>query len=168
MLDAHRHPIESSGDRFARETAGYLALWKGMQMTKSLAEILLFASLIVNAALLVFIAGVLRKVMDDMDASTFKLFVGSLVRYSKRSPFMLIALNIPLLGAIPYFYFYGFGNRWLLAGLVLWLIAGSIAKAIKLPIYKAVAEHDKSDLEELNVVRLPCPARERARECRCA
>jgi hypothetical protein len=48
-------------------------------MTRSLAEILLFASVAINAALLIFIAGVLRKVMNDMDESAFKQFVGSLV-----------------------------------------------------------------------------------------
>ena len=69
-------------------------------------------------------AGVLRKVMNEMDEAAFKQFVMSLVRHSKRSPFMLTVLDIPLLGAIPYLYFYGFGNRWLIAGLALWLVSG--------------------------------------------
>lgn len=107
-------------------------------MTRTLAEILLFASLAINAALLVFIAGVLRKVMNDMDDAQFRQFVVSLVRHSKKSAFMIVVLNLPFLGAIPYFYFYGFGNRWLLAGLSLWLLAGVIGKWMKLPIYKAV------------------------------
>jgi hypothetical protein len=111
-------------------------------MTRSLAEILLFTSLAVNAALLIFIAGVLRAVMNDMDESAFKQFVVSVVRHSRKSPFMLTVLNIPFLGAIPYCYFYGFGNRWILAGLGLWLVAGSIAKAIKYPVYKLVAALD--------------------------
>lgn len=93
-------------------------------MTRTLAEILLFGLLAMNAALLIFIAGVLRKVMNDMDEAAFKQFLTSLVRHSKRSPFMLTVLDIPLLGAIPYLYFYGFGNRWLIAGLALWLVAG--------------------------------------------
>jgi hypothetical protein len=44
-------------------------------MTRTFAEILLFASLAMNAALLLFIAGVLRKVMNDMDESALKQFV---------------------------------------------------------------------------------------------
>lgn len=117
-------------------------------MTRTLAEILLFASLAVNAALLIFIAGVLRMVMNDMDDSEFKQFVVSLVHHSKRSPFMLTALNIPFLGAIPYFYFYGFANRWLLAGLTLWLAAGALGKAMKLRVYKAVEIGDATKLKE--------------------
>ena len=107
-------------------------------MNQTLAEILLFVSVAINAALLTFIAGVLRKVMNDMDAPAFKQFLGSLYRHSARSPFMHTVLSIPLLGAIPYFYFYGFGNRWITAGLALWLVAGIASKAIKLPIYKSV------------------------------
>jgi len=117
-------------------------------MTRTPAEILLFASLAINAALLIFLAGVLRKVMDEMDESAFKQFVVSLVRHSKRSVFMIAVLNLPLLGAIPYFYFFGFGNRWLIAGLVLWLAAGGIGKMMKLPIYKAVETGDDAKLSE--------------------
>ena len=106
-----------------------------------------------NAGLLIFIAGVLRKVMNDMDEAAFKQFLTSLVRHSKRSPFMLTVLDIPLLGAIPYLYFYGFGNRWLIAGLALWLVAGGIAKLIKLPVYKAVAALDAGDVARLEEAR---------------
>jgi hypothetical protein len=61
---------------------------------------------------------------------------------------MLTVLNIPFLGAIPYFYFYGFANRWLLAGLILWLVAGALGKAMKLPIYRAVEIGDTTRLQE--------------------
>ena len=117
-------------------------------MTRTLAEILLFTSLAINAALLIFIAGVLRMVMNDMNESEFKQFVVSLVHHSKRSPFMLIVLNIPFLGAIPYFYFYRFANRWLLAGLTLWLVAGALGKTMKLPIYRAVEIGDTTKLKQ--------------------
>jgi hypothetical protein len=122
-------------------------------VTRTLAEILLFASLAINAAVLIFIAGVLRKVMNDMAESAFKQFVVSLVRHSKKSPFMLALFNIPFIGALPYFYFYGFANRWLIAGLALWLVAGSIAKAMKLPIYKAVATLEIGDVARLREQR---------------
>jgi len=70
-------------------------------MTKTLAEILLFGSLVTNLTLLTFLAGVLRKVMNDMDEPTFKQFLDSLVGYSKKSPFMWAVINIPFIGAIP-------------------------------------------------------------------
>ena len=117
-------------------------------MTRTSAEILLFASLGINAALLIFIAGVLRMVMNDMSESEFKQFVVPLVHHSKKSPFMLTVLNIPFLGAIPYFYFYRFANRWLLAGLILWLVAGALGKMMKLPIYRAVEIGDTTKLQQ--------------------
>jgi hypothetical protein len=122
-------------------------------MNQTLAEILLFVSVAINAALLTFIAGVLRKVMNDMDAPAFKQFLGSLYRHSARSPFMHTVLSIPLLGAIPYFYFYGFGNRWITAGLALWLVAGGISKVIKFPIFKKVASLESGDVARLAAAR---------------
>lgn len=116
---------------------------------KALAEILLFASVAMNAALMAFIAGVLRKVMNEMGVSTFKHFLDSLVRHSKKSLFMIVILNVPFLGAIPYIYVYGLRSRWIVAGLALWLAGGLVAKAIKFPLYKRVAS-----LEEDDVVRL--------------
>jgi hypothetical protein len=121
---------------------------EGEVMTRTLAEILLFTSLAINAALLIFIAGVLRLVMNDMNESEFKQFVVSLVHHSKKSPFMLTVLNIPFLGAIPYFYLYRFTNRWLLAGLTLWLVAGALGKTMKLPVYRAVEIGDSTKLKE--------------------
>jgi hypothetical protein len=61
---------------------------------------------------------------------------------------MLTVLNIPFLGAIPYFYFYRFANRWLLAGLAVWLVAGALGKTVKLPIYRAVEFGDAIKLKE--------------------
>ncbi|HEX3892210.1 MAG TPA: hypothetical protein VHW46_06530 [Terracidiphilus sp.] len=62
---------------------------------------------------------------------------------------MVITLNLPFLGAIPYCYFYGFSNRWLLAGLALWLVAGAIGKAMKLPLYKAIEVGEEAQLRAL-------------------
>jgi hypothetical protein len=86
--------------------------------------------------------------MNDMSESEFRQFVVSLVHHSKKSPFMFTVLNIPFLGAIPYFYFYRFANRWLLAGLILWLVAGTLGKTMKLPIYRAVEIGDATKLKE--------------------
>ena len=122
-------------------------------MTRLFAEILLFGLLAMNAALLIFLAGVLRKVMNDMDEAAFKQFVVSLVHHSKRSPFMLTVLDIPFFAAIPYFYFFGFGNRRMLAGLALWMVAMGLGKTMKLPIYKAVASLEAGDVASLREMR---------------
>ena len=66
---------------------------------------------------------------------------------------MLIVLNIPFIGAIPYCYFYGFGNRWLIAGLALWLVAGAIAKTIKVPIYKSLGILEDGDVARIREER---------------
>ena len=116
-------------------------------------EVLLFVSVAINAALLIFIAGVLRKVMDDMDEGTFKHFLESFYRHSVKSPFMVTILTIPTIGALPYFYFFGFGSRLILAGLALWLVGGAIAKIIKLPIYKAVPKMESGDIVRLREAR---------------
>jgi large-conductance mechanosensitive channel len=59
------------------------------------------------------------------------------------------ARSTAFIGAIPYIWFYGLRNRWIIAGLALWLAAGVVAKTIKFPVYKRVAA-----LEEDDVVRL--------------
>lgn len=122
-------------------------------MTKIFVEALLFASVAINAALLIFFAGVYRKMMNALDEAAFKNLTELLIRYSSKSAFMIIILNIPLIGAIPYYYLYGFGNWWITSGLVLWLVAGSIAKTLKLPVYKAIASLKNDDVIELKEAR---------------
>ena len=122
-------------------------------MNQNLAEVLLFVFVAINAAVLMFIAGVLRRVMIDLDGPAFKHFLGSFYRHSTHSAFMITVLTIPLVGAIPYFYVYGFRNWWITAGLALWLIAGSIGKMIKLPVFKAVSALDGDDTDRMNTER---------------
>jgi hypothetical protein len=66
---------------------------------------------------------------------------------------MIIVLNLPLLKAIPYFYFFGFSNRWITAGIALWLVGGSISKMLKLPVYKAVSLLKGDDVVQLQAAR---------------
>ena len=122
-------------------------------MNQNLAEILLFAFVAINAAVLMFIAGVLRRVMNDLDGPAFKHFLGSLYRHSTHSAFMITIFTIPLVGAIPYFYLYGFKNWWITVGLAIWLISGSIGKMIKLPVFKAVSALDGDDTDRMNTER---------------
>jgi hypothetical protein len=110
-----------------------------MSMTRHFIETLLFASVVLNAGLLLFFAGVFRQILNAVDAATFKNLTDLLVRYSSKSVFMIVGLNLPLLIAIPYYYLYGFANWWVTASLILWLVAGSISKMLKLPVYKDIA-----------------------------
>ncbi len=122
-------------------------------MAKELVVTFLFASISINAALIIFFASIYRKMMDGVDIVTFKNLTELLVRYSTRSAFMIIALNLPLFIAIPYYYINGFHNWWITSSLLLWLIGGSISKIIKLPVYKAIANLENDNEATLNQMR---------------
>jgi hypothetical protein len=122
-------------------------------MTRSFAETLLFSSVAINAALMIFFAGIFAKMMNAMDGADFKNLIVLLIRYSSKSPFMIIVLNLPFIGAIPYYCFYGFSNWWITAGLILWLAAGSLSKMIKLPVYKEISTLSDDDAVQLNEAR---------------
>lgn len=122
-------------------------------MAKELIVIFLFASMSINAALIIFFASVYRKMMDGVDVATFKNLTEMLVRYLSRSVFMIIALNLPLFTAIPYYYINGFHNWWITSSLLLWLIGGSISKIIKLPVYKTIAKLENDNEGALNEMR---------------
>jgi hypothetical protein len=108
-------------------------------MTRTFFEAVLFASLALNAGLLLFFSGVFRQMMNAVDEAAFKNLIALLFRYSTRSPFMIIGLNLPLIAAIPYYCFYGFSNWWITSGIIVWLAGGSLSKILKLPVYKALA-----------------------------
>lgn len=114
-------------------------------MTKTTAEILLIISATIFASVLVFLAGPMRRVMNKMDNSASKQIITLLFQVGPRSPFLFIATNITGLAMIPYFIFYGFNNWWFTAGLAILLIAGSVAKIVKVPIYKNAKELEASD-----------------------
>jgi hypothetical protein len=118
-----------------------------------LAGILLLVSVAMNASLMLFFAGVLRKVMNEMDEAVFKHFLDALVHHSTKSPFLLTIFNLPFLGAIPYFYIYGRRNGWMLAGIVVWLGVGLVAKAIKYPLYKRVKALRDEDVPQIRMER---------------
>jgi hypothetical protein len=122
-------------------------------MIQSAYETVLFALVSMNAAVLLFIAGVVRKTMNDLDGPAFQQFVGSLARHSSKSPFMITILNIPAIVAIPYCYRYGLGNRWIVSGLAVWLIAGLLAKAFKLPIYRALVVMKSHQVTQRDIAR---------------
>jgi hypothetical protein len=117
-------------------------------MTKNFIETLLFSTLAINAALLFFIADILKKMLHSIDKVTAKNLITSMVRFSSKSVFMILMLNLPFLLAIPYYWCYGFGNTWITAGLALWMVAGSLSKVYKIPVYKRLAALDVSATDD--------------------
>src|SRR5882757_6283176 len=107
-------------------------------MTQRLAEILLFVPSALCAGLLIFVAEVLQRVMNDLDEAAFQRFVATLYRHATRAVAVVTISTLTFVGMIPYFYFYGVSNRWFTAGLVLYTVASIVAKALNLPIYNRV------------------------------
>ena len=104
-------------------------------MTQTFAEILLMIPMALTTGFLMFIAGVMQGVMNELDEAAFKRFMTLLYKHAVRSPYAIIVSTITWVGAIPYFIFYGFNNWWFIAGLILWTVASIVSKALNLPIY---------------------------------
>lgn len=121
--------------------------------TQTIVELALYIPVALSASLLIFIAGVLQKVMNNLTEIEFKHFLGLLFRFATKSPFMLIVSSITFVGVIPYFIIYGFGNVWFTAGFVLWILTSIVSKVINLPIYNKVADANETDSEELHKLR---------------
>jgi hypothetical protein len=121
--------------------------------TQTLVEILLLVPTAFCAGFVVFIAGVIQGVMNDLDEAAFKRFLTLLHTRALRSPYAIGVSSITFLGMIPYFIFYGVGNRWFTAGLVMWVIASIVSKATALPIYARVDAISASDAAQLREER---------------
>ena len=108
-------------------------------MNQTLFEILLLVPTALCTGFLLFIAGVIQAVMNDVDEATFKRLLGVLVKHALRSPYAITVSSITFVGMIPYWIIYGFSNWWFSAGLIMWVIASIVSKYMVLPIYARVA-----------------------------
>jgi hypothetical protein len=122
-------------------------------MTETSAEIIILTINALGAGILIFIADVLQNLMNEMDPPTFKRFLGALNRTAMSDPFLVTIATLPLIAAIPYFLFYGFGHWWFTAGFALWLIGSTITKVTNMPVYQWVVDPTNDDPEELDKKR---------------
>jgi hypothetical protein len=122
-------------------------------MTRTFAETLLIIPAVLNTGFLMFIAGVIQGVMNDMDEAAFKRFLTVLYKHALKSPYAVTVASITFVGMVPYFIFYGFHNWWFTAGLVLWVVASIVSKSFNLPIYKRVFALESSDVVRLKEER---------------
>jgi hypothetical protein len=122
-------------------------------MTQTFVEILLTIPAALTTGFVMFIAGVIQNIMNDMDEAAFKKFLTSLHKHALKSPYAIIVSSITFIGMIPYFIFYGFQNWWFVAGLIMWVIASIVSKATALPIYASVDVIDSSDIARLREER---------------
>jgi hypothetical protein len=122
-------------------------------MTRTFAEILLIIPAVLNTGFLMFIAGVIQGVMNDMDAAAFKRFLTVLHKHALKSPYAVTVASITFVGMVPYFIFYGFHNLWFTAGLILWTVASIASKVFNLPIYERIFALESSDVIRLREER---------------
>jgi hypothetical protein len=118
-------------------------------MTQELAEFLLFIPATLCTGFLVFIAGVIQKVMNNMDEAEFQRFLGLLVSRAERSPYAISISTITFAGAFPYWKRYRLSNPWFTSGIVVYALASVVSKSLNLPLYKRVAGLDSSDFAGL-------------------
>jgi hypothetical protein len=122
-------------------------------MTQSEAEVLVLAINALGAGILMFVAGVVQKIMNDLDELDFKRFLNLLDKTAMGDPFAVTVATLPIIAAVLYFLAYGFGHWWFTAGLLAWLVGGSITKVTNMPIYQWVADPKNIDPAELRQQR---------------
>jgi hypothetical protein len=122
-------------------------------MTQQLAEVLLLLPAAHCTGFLLFIAGVIQKVMNDMDEAEFQRFLNLLSKHAMRSPYAISSSTITFAGAFPYFRRYRLSNPWFAWGIVVYTLASVVSKSLNLPIYKRVAALDSSDAVRLGEER---------------
>ena len=96
-----------------------------------------------------FIAGVVQKIMNDLDELEFKRFLNQLDKAAMSDPFAVTVATLPIIAAVGYFVAYGFGHWWFTAGFLVWLVGGTVTKVSNMPIYQWVADPKNNDPEEL-------------------
>ncbi len=102
---------------------------------------------------MLFIAGVLQKIMNDMDEPAFKLFLNALGKTAMSNPFAVTVATLPIIAALLYFLAYGFSHRWFTAGLIAWLVGSSLTKITNMPVYNWVGNPKNTNPEELRKQR---------------
>jgi hypothetical protein len=118
-------------------------------MTQSVAEVIILAINALGAGILMFVAGVAQKIMNELDELEFKRFLNQLDRAAMSDPFAVTIATLPIVAAVAYFVAFGFGHWWFTAGFVVWLVGGTITKVTNMPIYHWVADPRNTDPQEL-------------------
>jgi hypothetical protein len=122
-------------------------------MNETTAEALILAINALGAGVLVFIAGALQKIMDEMEEPAFKRFLNTLGKTVMKNPFAVTVATLPIIAALLYFPIYGFGHWWFTAGFVAWMIGSTVTKISNMPVYKWVGNPQNTDPEELRKKR---------------
>jgi hypothetical protein len=137
-------------------------------MSQKLAELLLLISSALFTGVVIFVADVLQRVMNDLDEATFGRFVTILYKRAVRGIFFVTFASLTFIGMIPYFFSWGFANSWFAAGLVVFALSSIISKALSLPVCKRVIALEGSDSIRLGEERLKLQGANNIRAVLCA
>ena len=133
-------------------------------MTRTFIEILILVLNIASADTLALIAGVIQKVMNNLDEAEFQNFIKLMHKFLCRSPYQLITSTVQIIAFIPYFIIFGFLNRWFTAGVIVSVAASTfVSKPLILPTYKKIFALENSDVDGLREWRRKLQTRNRFR-----
>jgi hypothetical protein len=133
-------------------------------MTRAFTEILILVLNVASADALVYIAGVVQHVMNQMDEADFQGFTRQLHESMVRSPYMLITSTLPIIAFVPYFIIFGFTNGWFTAGAIVSVAASTlVSKPLILPTYNQIFALERSDVDGLREWRRKLEMRNRFR-----
>jgi hypothetical protein len=98
-----------------------------------------------GAGVLLFVSGVVQRILNDLDEPAFKQFAQELVQTATSDPFSVTIGTIPIFAVVYYFARYGFHHGWFTAGIVIWMIGSSITKITNLPVYRLIRDPESND-----------------------
>ena len=87
-------------------------------MSETTAEVIILAINGIGAGILVFVSGVVQKLMNQMDELEFKRFMNMLDRAAMSDPLAVTVATVPILAAVAYWIAFGFGHWWFTAGII--------------------------------------------------
>jgi hypothetical protein len=97
-------------------------------MNEAAAEAVILAINALSAGILLFVSGVVQRIMNDMDELAFKKFAQTFGRTATNDPFAVTIATIPIFAVIFYFVMYGFDHWWLTVGIVVWTIRPALRR----------------------------------------
>jgi hypothetical protein len=118
-------------------------------MSQSEVEVLILTINALGAGLLMFISGVLQKIMNQLEELEFKRFVNLLDHTAMADPFAVTVATLPILAAIGYFIAFGFNHWWFVAGIAVWAVGSAMTKVVNMPIYQWLTDSNHTDPEQI-------------------
>jgi hypothetical protein len=118
-------------------------------MSEITAEVIILTINAIGAGILVFVNGVVQKIMNQMDELEFKRFMNMLDKAAMSDPIVVTVATLPILAAVVYWLAFGFGHWWFTAGFIVWGVGSAITKVINMPVYEWVADPKNTEREVL-------------------